>query len=81
METDPPQLPRGGHKTLARLVCWGAVVVMGLLQVGAHRNSMNPDGISYLEVGRAGISGWHGFVNSYWSPLYPFLLSLVLRWF
>jgi 4-amino-4-deoxy-L-arabinose transferase-like glycosyltransferase len=81
METDPPQLPRGRHKTLARLVCWGAVVVMGLLQVGAHRNSMNPDGISYLEVGRAGISGWHGFVNAYWSPLYPFLLSLVLRWF
>ena len=81
METDPPQLARGRHKTLARLVCWGAVVVMGLLQVGAHRNSMNPDGISYLEVGRAGISGWHGFVNSYWSPLYPFLLSLVLRWF
>ena len=42
---------------------------------------MNPDGISYLEIGRAGISGWHGFVNAYWSPLYPFLLSLMLRWF
>lgn len=81
METDPPQLPRGRHKALARFACWGVVAVMGLLQVGAHRNSMNPDGISYLEVGRAGISGWHGFVNAYWSPLYPILLSLVLRWF
>jgi Dolichyl-phosphate-mannose-protein mannosyltransferase len=42
---------------------------------------MNPDGISYLEIARAGVSGWHGFVNAYWSPLYPFLLSVVLRCF
>ena len=68
-------------RTLLRLACWSAVSVLGLLQAWAHRNSMNPDGISYLEIARAGISGWHGFVNAYWSPLYPFLLSFVLRWF
>ena len=68
-------------RTLARISGWGIVAALGLLQAWAYRNSMNPDGISYLEIGRAGISGWHGFVNAYWSPLYPFLLSLVLRWF
>jgi 4-amino-4-deoxy-L-arabinose transferase-like glycosyltransferase len=68
-------------RALARISGWGTVAALGLLQAWAYRNSMNPDGISYLEIGRAGISGWHGFVNAYWSPLYPFLLSLVLRWF
>ncbi len=68
-------------RTLARFFGWGIVASLGLLQVWTFRNSMNPDGISYLEIGRAGISGWHGFVNAYWSPLYPFLLSLMLRWF
>jgi hypothetical protein len=68
-------------RALARISGWGIVAALGLLQAWAYRNSMNPDGISYLEIGRAGISGWHGFVNAYWSPLYPFLLSLVLRWF
>jgi hypothetical protein len=67
-------------RTLARFSGWGIVAALGVLQAWAYRNSMNPDGISYLEIGRAGISGWHGFVNAYWSPLYPFLLSLVLRW-
>jgi hypothetical protein len=68
-------------RTVARFSGWGLVATLGLLQVWAYRNSMNPDGISYLEIGRAGISGWHGFVNAYWSPLYPFLLSLMIRWF
>jgi hypothetical protein len=68
-------------RTLARISGWGIVAALGSLQVWAYRNNMNPDGISYLEIGRAGMSGWHGFVNAYWSPLYPFLLSLVLRWF
>src|SRR4029077_12418994 len=68
-------------RKLARISGCGTVVALGLLQAWTYRNRMNPDGISYLEIGRAGISGWHGFVNAYWSPLYPFLLSLVLRWF
>jgi hypothetical protein len=68
-------------RAFARISGWGIVAALGLLQAWAYRNSMNPDGISYLEIGRAGISGWHGFVSAYWSPLYPFLLSLVLRWF
>ncbi len=57
------------------------MATLGFLQTWVFRNVMNPDGISYLEIARTGLSGWHGFINAYWSPLYPFLLSLVLRWF
>jgi len=77
-ELRPASVPR---RAVRRILCWGVVAALGLLQVCAHHRVMNPDGISYLEIARAGISGWHGFVNAYWSPLYPFLLSLVFRVF
>jgi hypothetical protein len=64
-----------------RLIFWSLAVVLGLLQVWAHRNEMNPDGISYIELGwTAARSGLHQIVNGYWSPLYPFLLSLVFHY-
>jgi len=37
---------------------------------------MNPDGISYLEVGDAYLRGdWRAAVNGYWSPLYSLALA------
>jgi hypothetical protein len=43
---------------------------------------MNPDGIPYMELAVTGMRvGWKGLLNAYWSPLYPFLLSLVFRLF
>ena len=63
-----------------RRVFWCAAVVIGLLQVWAHRNVVSPDGISYIEMAeRAARGDWHALVNGYWSPLYPFLLSLSFR--
>ena len=59
---------------------WVFVIATGLLQVCAHRNDMSPDGISYIELARTSLAaGLHGLVNAYWSPLYPFLISLILR--
>jgi hypothetical protein len=81
MESESPRRRLELQRTSLRVAAWSVVATLGLLQVWDHRDAMNPDGISYLEIGRAGISSWHGFVNAYWSPLYPFLLSLVLRWF
>jgi hypothetical protein len=64
-----------------RLIFWSLAVVLGLLQVWAHRSEMNPDGISYIELGwTAARSGLHQIVNGYWSPLYPFLLNLVFHY-
>lgn len=53
------------------------VLVFALLGTWLNRHSMNPDGISYLDladdVGRKGISG---ALNAYWSPAYPWVLAL-----
>jgi hypothetical protein len=65
---------------LQRTFFWCAAIVAGFVRIWAHRHDMNPDGISYIELAAAGTRiGWKGFVNAYWSPLYPFLLSLVFR--
>jgi hypothetical protein len=69
--------------TLAdRDVIWFLVVVIGALQVWAHRNELSPDGISYIELARTSLAfGLQGLTNAYWSPLYPFLISVVFHVF
>ena len=67
-------------KPYPRFFFWCAVLVLGLLNVWARRNDVTPDSISYIELGWAAArGGLHQLVNAYWSPLYPFLLSLVFR--
>ena len=79
---DPPSpaaTPRGAYP---RLFFWCVVLISGLLNVWARRNDLSPDSISYIELGSATVrGGLHQIVNAYWSPLYPFLLSLVFRCF
>ena len=62
------------------VACWAVAVGNGAAQAWNSRFSMNPDGISYLEVGEA---LWRldlaNGVNGYWSPLYPLLLGLADR--
>lgn len=61
---------------------WCLAIALGVLQVWAHRNEMNPDGISYIEMAEAAAQGgWHALVNGYWSPLYPLLLDVSFRLF
>jgi len=63
-------------------VFWSAALLIGLLQTWAHRQDCAPDSISYIELGWAGArSGLAHLVSGYWSPLYPFLLSLEFRVF
>ena len=65
-----------------RLFFWCFVLVLGLLNVWARRNDVTPDSISYIEIGWATArGGLRQLVNAYWSPLYPYLLSLVFRTF
>jgi hypothetical protein len=61
---------------------WGLCLgCAGILALSA-RHSMNPDGLSYLELAsEATRTGPSGLVNALWSPGYPALLSLALALF
>jgi len=58
---------------------WLVAVVLGALQAWDARHSMNPDGISYLDIGDAYFRGdWNVAINAYWSPFYSWLLGLAM---
>src|SRR2546422_11538319 len=79
---DPPSPVVAPRNAYPRLFFWCVVLVLGLLNVWARRNDVSPDSISYIEIGWAAArGGLHQIVNAYWSPLYPFLLSLVFCFF
>lgn len=77
---NPPTAPPA--KVSDRLLFWSAALFIGLLQTWAHRHDFAPDSISYIELAWAAArSGIAHLVSGYWSPLYPFLLSLEFRFF
>jgi hypothetical protein len=64
----------------SRVFFWCVAIAAGFIQVWAHRNDVSPDSISYIEIGWATArDGLHQIVNAYWSPLYPFILSILFR--
>jgi hypothetical protein len=59
-------------------------LILAVILGGVHawaaisRYSMNPDGISYLDIGDAYFRGdWGSAINPVWPPLYSWLLGLV----
>jgi len=67
------KLAQENSKRLALLALLG----LGFARAWIGRFSMNPDGISYLDLSDAfRRRDWHGFINAYWSPLYPMLLAI-----
>jgi len=67
-----PRLP------LERILIF-ASLALGILHAWLGRYSMNPDGMSYLDVGDSFFRrDWANAVNAWWSPLYPWTLGLVL---
>lgn len=63
-----------------RVGCWTVCIVLALLETWSGRYYVDPDGISYLDMSDAFLRhNWHLLINSYWSPLYPFLIGLVTR--
>lgn len=59
-----------------------ALAALGFLQAWAGRNTMNPDGIQYIEVGlNYSRRNWSSAVNAYWSPLYSWIVGTVLYLF
>jgi hypothetical protein len=65
---------------ILRICCWGLALALGAAQAWATRFTMNPDGISYLDIGDAYWRGdWHNAINAYWSPLYSWILGFFLK--
>jgi hypothetical protein len=82
-----PQTAETGRAPKPRIfssVSWTTVLVLvtlalGVTQTIVTRRSMNPDGMSYLDLGRYIVRGDPAGVSGYWSPLYPLLQGVVLR--
>jgi hypothetical protein len=56
-----------------------ATLALGLFHTWLGRYAMDPDGISYLDVGQSFFRrDWANAVNAWWSPLYPWTVGLVL---
>ena len=79
-------LPQNCHSSSReveqRVMMWSWIVVsiFGFFQAMAGRFYMNPDGVSYSDLADAySRADWHSAISPYWSPLYPFLLSIAFR--
>ncbi len=60
---------------------WLLALVLATLHTWAaiHSNSMNADGIAYLDIGDAYLRGdWQTAINPVWSPLYSWILGTVM---
>lgn len=67
-----PRLP------LERILTF-ATLALGLFHTWLGRYAMDPDGISYLDVGQSFFRhDWTNAVSAWWSPLYPWTVGLVL---
>ena len=59
------------------LIC--ATVALGLVHAWAGRYSMDPDGISYLDIGSALVRrDWTNALNAWWGPLYGWVIGVVI---
>jgi len=58
---------------------WLIAILLGIIHAWTVRHTMNPDGISYLDIGDAYFRrDWNMALNAYWSPFYPWLLGLIM---
>ena len=78
----PPISNEAVPTSRVRIAAWSCLTLAGLIDTIAGRYAMNPDGVSYLDMGDALVRGdWKMAVNGHWSPLYPWLQGLALRLF
>lgn len=58
-----------------RITFWIVALLLGAAQTWSTRHDIFSDGISYIEIAKAYLRGdWSIAINSYWSPLYSWLL-------
>jgi hypothetical protein len=68
------------HILRLRWGCRWALALCALIDCWIGRFGINPDGVSYLDMGdRYWRGNWHDALSSYWSPLYGWIAGLMLR--
>jgi hypothetical protein len=61
-----------------RGAAWGILSAVAVAQAWIFRHEISPDGVAYLDLSDAVVTGRIGeLVNGYWSPLYPALIGLI----
>ena len=82
IERAEPQNPTTETTRLTRLEIsfWLLAAVLGFLHAWAdHHYLMNADALSYVDIAESYLRrDWATAVNSYWSPLYSWLIALAL---
>ncbi len=59
--------------------CGGVAILLGAIHAWSSQHTMNPDGISYLDMSDWLVRGdWSLLINAYWSPLYAFVLGIAV---
>ena len=79
--TEPSIVENGDRKlTWLELAFWALAIVLGFVHVWAdHHYFMNADVLSYLDIAEAYLRrDWNTAVSSYWSPLYSWIIAVVL---
>lgn len=68
-------------RSRARIGFAAATLVAGVIDIAVNPASINPDGVAYIEVGRALLAGQRQGIVGYWSPLYSTVVAAVLALF
>lgn len=79
--TWPSIVGRTSYSGWLLYILLGVAISFGAIYtwIAATNHSMNADGISYLDIGDAYLRGdWEMAINSVWSPMYAWVLGLVL---
>jgi hypothetical protein len=67
---------------ILRSLAWITITLTGFLQAWSNRFSLSPDATNYLDIASAYLRhDWHNAINAYWSPLFSWLLAIVLALF
>lgn len=67
-------------KTNLKTIFYFSAALLGVIQFWNTRFYMNPDGVSYLDIGDAYFRGdFSTAINAYWSPFYSWVLGFALQ--
>jgi len=67
------------HSSLLRPLFWLAALLVSVFLTWSARHGITVDGLSYLDIGMAyWRHDWAHAINSYWSPLYSWILGVGL---